>query len=286
MKYLLAGGSGTLGIELIKQIGVNAEVWVMSREELKQKNLRAMYPHVKCILGDVKNWDDYDRAVARIQPDIIFHLAAIKHVEIAEENPEECIAVNLIGTINGAEVAIKNDVKWFVFSSTDKAVLPINIYGMCKAASEKYLYEQNNRSTPTMFSVFRWGNVLGSRGSVIHSFVKTLRSEKTVYITSEEMSRFWIGIDHVARFMLDNYFQAPTDQALLPLMKAATLLRLADLTADHLGIDDYKIEFTGIRAGEKYHECLWSEHDKCIRSDTCDQYTDLELLALIRKTLC
>jgi UDP-N-acetylglucosamine 4,6-dehydratase len=286
MKYLLVGGSGTLGTELIRQFGPNANITIMSREELKQKNLKAQFPYVKCLLGDVKSAHDYEMVVAYVKPDAIFHLAAIKHVEIAEENPEECVAVNLVGTMNGAQAAIRHKVKWFVFSSTDKAVLPINIYGATKFASEKYLFELNRREAGPNFSVFRWGNVLGSRGSVIHSFVKSLKATRSVQITDESMTRFWINIDDVANFMRGNYFCAHKDRAMLPDMKAASILRLADLTADHLGIEDYQIDITGIRPGEKYHECLWSEHDVCIRSDTCEQYTDDELRELIRKSLC
>lgn len=293
MRYLIVGGSGSLGAELIKQLSnpemdydgahERVEIYVMSREELKQKQLKAKFPGVKCFLGDAKNASDYEMVVSYVKPDVIFHLAAIKHVEIAEENPEECIAVNLIGTMNGAQAAIRNRVKYFVFSSTDKAVLPINIYGATKFASEKYLFELNRRGSPTIFSVFRWANVIASRGSVIHSFKKSLLDEKTVYLTSHEMTRFWVNIEDVAKFMRDNFMAAKTGHAMIPPMKAASVIRLADMTADVLGIEDYRIEEIGIRAGEKYHECIWSEHTECIRSDISEQYSDDELRALVER---
>ena len=288
MRYLIVGGTGTLGHAVIAYLfktDKNAEIHVFSREELKQKQLRKIHPEVTCHLGDVSNKGQVDTVFNFVSPDVVFHLAALKHVDIAEENPEYCYAVNIMGTIHVAEAAVRCFADHVVFSSTDKAVLPINAYGAAKFAAEKYLYQMNNRGLKTKFSVFRWGNVLYSRGSVMHEFAETLLSERKVYITDFKMTRFFIHIDDVARFMCDNYKSAPKDQPLVPQMRAAKVVDLADAVARYLEIDDYQIVESGIRRGEKFHEVLWSEHDHCLRSDNCVQFSPDELLALVKRAL-
>jgi UDP-N-acetylglucosamine 4,6-dehydratase len=238
---------------------------------------------VKFVLGDIRDYDS-------LKPhfwgkSLVFHLAAMKHVDMAEANPEESIKINVLGTVNVAKAAMEASVPYCVFSSTDKAVLPINVYGMCKGISERYLLSLNEAQSITRFSVFRWGNVLGSRGSVIHAFAKTLREANTVYITDFRMTRFWVEIGSVARFMLERF---DTDEARtevqIPPMRGAKVTRIADLTARHLGFANYKIKAAGIRPGEKLHECILSSHDHCVRSDNVGEYSDEELLEMIQRT--
>lgn len=280
-EILIVGGTGTLGKALLELIGQNPgyKITVLSREELKQKILIPKYPRVKFVIGDVR---DYESIVPHcLGKDAVFHLAAMKHVDMAETNSEESIKINLLGSMNVAKAAINGGAGVCVLSSTDKAVLPINNYGMCKALAEKHFFYLNDVQKITRFGVFRWGNVLGSRGSVIHSFVKSLKEEKRVYITDARMSRFWIDIYDAAKFMLDNYESPNEKEAMIPHMRGARLLKIADLCASHMAIRDYKIEYTAIRPGEKIHECLYSDHSHCVRSDTCEQYSDDELLAMI-----
>jgi len=176
------------------------------------------------------------------------------------------------------------NVEHCAFSSNDKAVLPINVYGMCKGISEHYLLNLNQVQGVTKFSVFRWGNVLGSRGSVIHYFLDTLKKEGAVYITDKRMTRFWVEIDTVAEFMLDNYDSALSRKdVMIPSMRAASVLRIAELCAEHLGIKNYQIRESGIRSGEKIHECLYSSHNQCVRSDNVGSYTDQEILDMIAR---
>jgi FlaA1/EpsC-like NDP-sugar epimerase len=216
--------------------------------------------------------------------DVIFHVAALKHVDIVEDNPHEGFKTNVNGTINVAEMAMELCVPDVVFSSTDKAVLPINTYGFTKALSEKYLLNLNKRDQPTKFSVFRWGNVLGSRGSVVHLFSKSL-DDGRICLTHTDMSRFWIHISDAVKFMLDNYLEADVDRVMIPPMRASTVVRLADAIARFKGVKDYDMEVTGIRDGEKIHEQLESNHDYCLRSDNCAQYTDAELDDMVRAVL-
>lgn len=277
---LIIGGTGTLGqtiLELIYEKPFN--ITILSRDELKQKQLKSRFPDIKCVLGDVR---DIDSIMAHLWGiDTVFHFAALKHVEIAEENPEECFKVNLQGSLNVAKACIASGVPYCVFSSTDKAVLPINSYGLSKAMSEKFLFHQNKAQNITKFSVFRWGNIVGSRGSVLHYFISSLKEKKEVYITDARMTRFWLNIDDAAKFILDNYETAPTDVAMIPPMKGSKVIKLAELCASYLGLNNYNVKYSGVRPGEKLHEVVFSSHEKCLRSDNIEEYTDEELLSLI-----
>lgn len=282
MKVVIIGGTGTLGRELTRQLYDSADITCISRDELKQKELSKDFPAVKCVIGDVRGRECLKHPFKGA--DVVFHVAALKHVDTVEDNPVEAFKTNVTGTINVADVAVQCDVPYVVFSSTDKAVLPVNAYGHTKALSEKFLFAMNRKDQPTRFSVYRWGNVLGSRGSVIHLFAKSLE-EKRICLTHPEMTRFWIHIQDAVKFMLENYKTAPIDRALIPKMKAASVVRLADAIARFKGITDYDMEVIGIRPGEKIHEQLESNHDFCFRSDTCDQYTDIELDNMVREVI-
>lgn len=251
---VIFGGTGTLGHALAKIYAKRKEsVTVISRCELKQKQMAKKYPNFKYIVGDVRDhhWKHM------VKPEIVYNLAAMKHVDTAEFNTEYCFDVNVNGTINTCKWAIDNHAK-YIFSSTDKAVLPINAYGASKMMAEKFVLHQGR-------NVFRWGNVLGSRGSVLHAFRETLTKEKKVYITSTEMTRFWIHIDDAANFMVERAGMMTGTH--IPDMGAAPVVDLAAAMAKVLGITTYEIIETGIRPGEKYHEVLESNHGWCLRSD-------------------
>lgn len=281
-EILIVGGTGTLGKAVLELLYTpDNKITILSREELKQKKLRAEYPACKYVLADVR--DPESLSPHFYGKDTVFHFAAMKHVDLAEENPEESIKINLLGSLNVAKMCMAAGVPYCVFSSTDKAVLPINIYGMCKGAAEKYLLHLNEEQNITRFSVFRWGNVLGSRGSVIHDFLRTLKETKTVHITDPRMTRFWIDIKDAARFILANYETAPVNAAMIPPMKASKVVKLAELCAHYLGIKNYKVHYSGMRAGEKLHEVVHTSHESCIRSDNIEEYSDEELLALIER---
>lgn len=280
-EILIVGGTGTLGKALLELIGKNPtyKITVLSREELKQKNLMPKYPNVRFVIGDVRDYDSL--APHCLGKDAVFHLAAMKHVEMAETNSEESIKINLLGSMNVARAAINGGARVCVLSSTDKAVLPINNYGMCKALSEKHFFYLNDVQKITKFGVFRWANVLGSRGSVIHAFLKSLKEKRQVDITDARMTRFWIDIKDAARFILDSYENASVDAPMIPNMKAKSIMKIADLCAQHLEIRDYKVNITGIRPGEKIHEVIYSSHEICLRSDEAEEYTDDEILSMI-----
>jgi UDP-N-acetylglucosamine 4,6-dehydratase len=285
MRTVIVGGTGTLGKELVRQIlerSPEADILVVSRDELKQQEMKRRFPTLAYQIGDVRDSRSLERAFRGA--DTVYHVAALKHVDVVEANPEEAIRTNIDGTINFAEAAIAAGVRLAIFSSTDKAVLPINTYGATKMISERYLLGLNGRYATT-FLVYRWGNVLGSRGSAVHSFAQTLASEGKAYLTHPEMTRFWIHIRDAVKFMLDTRDIASISRVSIPPMKAAKVTRLIEAVAEKLGVDSFGYEITGIRLGEKIHEQLESNHDFCIRSDTAPQLTDEELRAMVREVV-
>lgn len=284
MKFLIIGGTGTLGQTLIKKLRASGhEIACFSRDELKQQELKKIYPDVRYILGDIRDKQSVITAMYGI--DTVFHVAALKHVDVLEANPIEAIKTNILGTINVAEAAMECMVGNVIFSSTDKAVLPINVYGMTKSISERYLLNLNGGQQDTKFAVYRWANVMGSRGSVVHSFAASIKETGGVKITDPRMTRFWINIDDAADFMLKTYKKASLKEVMIPDMKASTVMALADAVCKAVGQNEYKIEIVGIRPGEKIHECLYSSHDLCLRSDTAEKYTHHELIEMVKKVL-
>lgn len=280
MIAVVVGGTGTLGNEIIRQLTLkqpNTEIRCVSRCELKQKELQGRFPKVKCYLGDIR--DKSSLYEPFLGADAVFHVAALKHIDTLEDNPEECIKTNIHGTINVCFVAEQSKVKNVVFSSTDKAVDPINVYGMCKAISEKILYKYNRRKNSTKYSVFRWGNIATSRGAAIHSFIRTLKEEQCVYVTDKTMTRFWLKIEDAVAFLLENYELAPLDRACIPpMIKSAPLMDVIETLANIVKIKKYKVKVVGLRKGEKIHELMTStHHPDTISSETCHKFTKREL---------
>jgi UDP-N-acetylglucosamine 4,6-dehydratase len=282
---LIIGGTGTLGQAILKHIDdnfTNTAVAVFSRGELKQKELEVEYgDDIQYFIGDIRDHDAVYNAIDCFEPDIVFHVAALKHVDKMEHNVMECIKTNVLGTENVLDCCLSNHVSFLVFSSTDKAVLPVNAYGMSKALSEKLLLDSRRKQDKTHISIYRWGNVVGSRGSFINRIFNCLSIDSPVPITHPEMTRFWINIDTAVDYMFDSY-QDRSD-VFIPrhLMKAAKIVDVVAACAEIMGKEP-KLYTMGIRDGEKIHECLYSSHDECYRSDTCEQYTREELIDLVR----
>lgn len=277
---VIFGGTGTLGNALTKEIlekYSSETIVIVSRCELKQKQMADKFnsKQLRFIVGDVR--DSHWASMIKIDDQsLVFNLAAMKHVDIAEDNVEYCLDVNVNGTKNTLNWAYAHGAK-YLFSSTDKAVLPINTYGASKMAAEKLVLSKGGL-------VFRWGNVLGSRGSVLGAFKKSLIEENKIKITDINMTRFWVLIEDVAKFMLSK--KDSMSGIYIPKMGAASVADLAYAVGKIIGKTDYSIEETGIRAGEKIHECLWSSHDNCLRSDDLKiKYSEDELLRIVGKSL-
>lgn len=283
MRHVILGGSGTLGREIARQLLAQDHapvVTIFSRDELKQKEMArdfGNHPKLHFVLGDIRDYEAVSRVLRGAQ--VAYAVAALKHVDTLELNPEESIKTNIQGTVNVANAAEANWVPHVIFSSTDKAVAPINTYGMCKAISERLLLRRNETQTRTRFSVYRWGNVASSRGSVIPIFLEALKKGQPVNITDPEMTRFLIRISDAVKFMLSTYSRAHTDQAMIPPMKAARVMDLLDAAADSMGIDEFETQVTGIRPGEKIHE----EIEPGVRSDSVTRFSHEELIALVRE---
>jgi UDP-N-acetylglucosamine 4,6-dehydratase len=279
----IVGGTGTLGKALLERITESyplAQVTVISRDEHKQADLKRFYPKVDFVIGDVRSFDSIAPSI--FNRDLVFHVAAMKRVEVCEDNPSEAIQTNLIGTQNVARAATAGGVKHLIFSSTDKAVEPITHYGFTKAAAETIIFNYNKFSK-TKCSVYRWGNVLGSQGSVIPYFIQTLTQERKAYITHPEMTRFWLPIDWAVRFMLLTYPDAYVNRAMIPPnMKAARVVDIIQVLAQMLGVNGYTITETGMRGKEKIHESMYEQSsDYFLRSDTCEKYSKEELMQML-----
>lgn len=281
MNILIVGGTGTLGNELARQLTPHHSVSIFSRDELKQQEMRRRFPMCRFILGDIRNRRSIRSAISMTSPEVVFHVAALKQVDTCEDNPGQCIETNVTGTVNLAQACIDEFVPYLAFSSSDKACLPINIYGQCKAVSERFLLGLNRQQDETMFSVFRWGNVVGSRGSAIPYFVDCLKNERPVPITDSRMTRFWISIEEAAKFFSTRFEGASATDPIFPEMKSASVINVVNSIARIMG---KKVDFedVGIRPGEKIHETIFSSHESCIRSDTAPRFTDCELDTLLQ----
>jgi len=262
--------------ELLSRGNFEQSITVISRDELKQSIMRRTWPHINYVLGDVR---DKQRMFEVINHDVVFMAAALKQVDTIESNVSEAIKTNVLGCMNVADACRTNFVSHVVFCSTDKAVLPINAYGYTKGLSEKYFLGLNS-GKGTHFTVCRWGNVAASRGSAIPFFVNLIKAGSPVQLTDERMTRFFMKIEDASSFMLDTFpHKHLTTQ--IPKMKAAPVISVIDAIARILD-KEWSFEVVGIRPGEKLDECLWTSHEKCIKSSDADiQYTEDELIEFL-----
>lgn len=279
---LIIGGTGTLGRALLERIDP-ARTIVLSRDELKQQQLRKDFPELKTVLGDIR-----DPQAFSCMKDMktVYHVAALKHVDILEAHPAEAYATNTVGTMNAARAAQKFDVREFKFTSTDKACLPINAYGYSKAMAERFLINENEQKPfATKFKVFRWGNILGSRGSAIPYFAKTLKEKGKVYLTDEKMTRFWMLIEDAVDFMIDPLGWHHLNEVNYPSMKSATVVAVIRAVAEVIGVSKWDTEIIGLRPGEKIHESLFFSPKLHINSETAERYSHQELVKLVKAIL-
>lgn len=288
-RTIILGGTGTLGVALTRELVLNRNVpvTIFSRGEHKQKQMAEEFHHdsrISFILGDIRDRTHLDDVLTGYTT--CFHVAALKHVDMGESNPEEFVKTDVIGTMNVASSAIRNGLDNVIFSSTDKAVDAINAYGACKFLSEKILFSQNARQSKTKFSVFRWGNIVGSQGSVIHALINSLALNGTYPLTHPDMTRFLLRIEDAVKFMLDNYPIAPLDRVLIPSFKSAKVTDLADVVANFVGYRSAQPHIVGIRPGEKMHEVLSSAHTPMPQMSSKDNLMSREeLITLVAPVL-
>ena len=262
---LITGGTGSFGkkyTQILLEKYKPKKIIIYSRDELKQYEMAQVFNN-KCMryfIGDVRDKDRLIKAMEGV--DIVIHAAALKHVPIAEYNPMECIKTNIMGAQNVIDAAIYNEVEKVIALSTDKAAAPINLYGATKLASDKLFIAANNLvgSKKTRFSVVRYGNVIGSRGSVIPFFIKLIKEgKKKLPITHKEMTRFLITLEEGVLFVLKNFERMQGGEIFVPKIPSVKIVDLAKALCPNC-----EFEIIGIRPGEKLHETMITKDDKCI----------------------
>lgn len=258
---LVTGGTGSFGrrfVELMLREYRPAKVIVFSRDELKQHEMRAAgldHSSLRYFIGDVRDAQRMERAFAGVT--VVVHAAALKQVPACEYNPFEAIQTNIIGGKNVIDAAINRGVRRILALSTDKAVNPINLYGATKLCAEKMFVQANAYAggQETRFSCVRYGNVVGSRGSVVPIFMEQRKCGK-ITITDPRMTRFWITLDQGVRFVARCIEQMHGGEIFVPKIPSMKLLDMALAVAP-----DCQIDSIGIRPGEKLHEVLVSEDE-------------------------
>ena len=270
---LITGGTGSFGKKYTKILLENYKpnkIIIYSRDELKQYEMAQEYNHpsMRYFIGDVRDADRLKKATKDV--DFIIHAAALKHVPIAEYNPMECIKTNIYGAQNVIDAAIENGVSKIIALSTDKAANPVNLYGATKLASDKLFVAANNLvgSQDTQFSVVRYGNVIGSRGSVVPYFQKLLREGTTFLpITDEKMTRFMITLEDGVNFVLKNFERMQGGEIFVPKIPSMKIVDLADAMAPNL-----ERKIIGIRPGEKLHEIMCPADDSHLTFEFDDHF--------------
>lgn len=260
---LVTGGTGSFGKRFVRRILQEFKpnkIIIYSRDELKQYEMAKIfspekYQCMRYFLGDVRDQQRLSRAMAGV--DYVIHAAALKHVPAAEYNPFEYIKTNVIGAQNVIESCIENSVKKVIALSTDKASNPINLYGATKLCSDKSFVAGNSYSGDNgpIFSVVRYGNVIGSRGSVIPFFMN-MKKTGVIPITDSRMTRFWITLDQGVDLVKSAFERMNGGEIFVPKIPSMKVLDLAMALAP-----ECELKFVGIRPGEKLHECMIGEDD-------------------------
>lgn len=260
---LITGGTGSFGNAVLQQFlktNVN-EIRIFSRDEKKQDDMRKKYlsKKIKFYLGDVRDKDSIKPAIKDV--DYIFHAAALKQVPSCEFYPMEAVKTNVMGTENVIELAIKSEVKKIICLSTDKAVYPINTMGISKALMEKIAISNSLKSKKTVICVTRYGNVIGSRGSVIPLFINSLLSNEPITITNPEMTRFIMSLDEAVKLVLFALKNGKSGEIFVQKSPAASIKNLSKALMQLIPHTRSKEVNIGIRHGEKIYETLLTKEE-------------------------
>ncbi len=270
---LITGGTGSFGHKFTRTLIERYQprrIIIFSRDELKQYNMQQIFdaPCMRYFIGDVRDGNRLKEAMRDV--DFVIHAAALKQVPAAEYNPMECIKTNIYGAENVIRAAIDNNVSRVIALSTDKAANPINLYGATKLASDKLFVAANNMvgQGETRFSVVRYGNVVGSRGSVVPLFKQLIKDgAKSLPVTHEEMTRFWISLKQGVDFVLKNFERMQGGEIFVPMLPSVKIIDLAKAYAP-----DLPINLIGIRPGEKLHEIMCPSDDSHLTTVFSDHF--------------
>lgn len=277
---LVTGGTGSFGKAFISRILADFDprrVVIYSRDELKQYETRQLLrndPRLRWFIGDVRDEHRLRRAMHEV--DYVVHAAALKQVDTAEYNPFEFVRTNIIGSQNVIEASIDAGVRKVVALSTDKASSPLNLYGATKLAADKLFQSGNHYAAgyQTRFSVVRYGNVMGSRGSVVPFFRDLAQRGQSIPITDERMTRFWITLPQAVQFVIDSFDQMNGGELYVPRIPSTRILDIAEAVAPGA-----QRHIVGIRPGEKLHEEMISEDDSRRTVRAGDRYIVLPTIA-------
>lgn len=269
---LITGGTGSFGKKFISTLLKNynpSRLIVFSRDELKQYEMQQTLhsPQMRYFIGDVRDKARLIQAMKGV--DFVVHAAALKQVPAAEYNPMECIKTNIYGAENVIQAALENDVEKVICLSTDKAANPINLYGATKLASDKLFVAANNIASghKTTFSVVRYGNVVGSRGSVVPLFKKLISDgAETLPVTDERMTRFWITLQQGVDFVIKGFEMMQGGEIFIPKLPSVLITDLAK------SMTDLPIKIIGIRPGEKLHEIMCPADDSHLTYEFDEHY--------------
>ena len=253
-KFLITGGTGSLGKALIKRLTKEgATISVYSRDEGKQAFLKQNYPNVKTYIGCVRDYERVLEVFEMVKPDYIIHAGALKRIDDGESNESEFTKTNVNGSRNVAKASIKVGARKCILVSTDKACLPVNNYGKGKSLAEGIFTSENSKQNRTILSSVRYGNVIASRGSAIPLFLDLINQNKTIQVTSTEMTRFFFTLDEAVDTVLYSLEHALGGEVFIPQISSYTLPSLIEAVST-IADKEAKTTISGLRPGEKLHE--------------------------------
>ncbi|MFD1386488.1 polysaccharide biosynthesis protein [Oceanobacillus oncorhynchi subsp. oncorhynchi] len=261
---LITGGTGSWGHELVKKLlsFQPKEIRIFSRNEFAQVKMKREFldnPCLKFVIGDVRDFEAVNEAAKNV--DYLFHLSALKHVPICEEQPLEALKTNVNGTENIIKASLNQKVKKVIDVSTDKAVEPVNFYGLTKAIGEKLIIQADQLSNHTRFVCIRGGNVIGTNGSAIPFFKEQIVKHHTVPLTSREMTRFFLTVSQAIDLLIYASEKAVGGEIFVMKMKACEIVDLIGVLEKHFAEKAIHMKEIGIRPGEKIHEVLVSNSE-------------------------
>jgi len=275
-RILVTGGTGSFGHQITSSLLelIPKEIILFSNDEKQQYDMALEYKNnkiLKFVLGDVRDFIHVLDATKGV--DIVYHAAALKHVPMTENHPFEAVQTNIIGAYNVKMASIQNDVKKVVGISTDKAVKPVNVMGMTKAVQERIMLSNYVKNNNTKFVCVRYGNVVGSRGSVIPFFWSRIMKKLPLPITDSRMTRFMLTLPEAIELVFKATCETEHNEMYVRKMPACTIIDLAKVMGKELsGNENYPIEIIGVRPGEKIHEILVSEEEMNRVIETEDNY--------------